>query len=73
MTEFSWDTMEEKYSKMREKVMTWAVNKAEDTGGPVPMEVGWLEEEGDGDEEADWWGCEVCYDGGEIGAVHPTT
>ena len=37
------------------------------------MEVGWLEEEGGGDEEADWWGCEVCYDGGEIGAVYPTT
>ena len=43
---------------MRGKVMPWAVVKAEEVG-PVPMEGGWLEDEGGGDGEADWWGCGV--------------
>ena len=52
LIEFSWGTMEEKYSKMKEQVMTWAVNKAEDTGVPVSMEVDWLEEQGREDVES---------------------
>ena len=52
--------------------MTWAAGKAEEVG-PVPMEEAWLEDGGGGDGEADWWGCEVCDDGGGIGAVYPNT
>ena len=71
MVELRWDEIS-KFEVLKERVIGWANTKAE-RGGPVPMEVGWLEEEGGGDEEADWRGCEVCYDGGEIGAVYPTT
>ena len=45
MIEYSWDAIGEKYIVMREKVMTWAGGEAEEAG-PVPMEVGWLEDEG---------------------------
>ena len=33
--ELSWDTIREKYSVMREKVVIWATNAAEKEGGPV--------------------------------------
>ena len=39
MIDLSWDSIEEQYKATRDKVMTWAVNKAQE-GGPVPMEVG---------------------------------
>ena len=39
MIDLSWDSIDEKYNVMRDKVMTWAVNKAEE-GGPVPMDAG---------------------------------
>ena len=71
MVELRWDEIS-KFEVLKERVIGWANTKAE-RGGPVPMDVGWLEEEGGGGEEADWRGCEVCYDGGEIGAVYPTT
>ena len=59
MIEYSWDAMGEKYIVMRDKVMTWVVDKAEEMGGPVSMEVDWLEEQGLEDGEADWWNCEL--------------
>ncbi len=67
----NWDAIDEKYDVMRDKVMTWAINKAEDGGGPVPMDVGgiaaqssWGGEEGWGEEEEE----DI-----EIDAVYPTT
>ena len=39
MIDLSWDSIDEQYKAMRDKVMTRAVNKAEE-GGPVPLEVG---------------------------------
>jgi len=41
--ELSWDTIDEKYSVMREKVIMWATNAAEKMGEPVAMDVGCVE------------------------------
>ena len=38
--ELSWDTINEKYAVMREKVVMWATNTAEKEEGAVPMDVG---------------------------------
>ena len=42
--ELSWDTIDEKYSVMREKVVMWATNAAEKEGGAVLMDVGIVKE-----------------------------
>ena len=44
--ELSWDTIDEKYSMMREKVVMWATNAAEKAGGAVAMDVGTVEKGG---------------------------
>jgi hypothetical protein len=67
MIDLSWDAIDEKYTVMRDKVMTWAMNKAEEMGGPVPMDVGGV----DGEWDDDGWD-----EGGEaeaVDAVYPTT
>ena len=38
--ELNWDTIDEKYSLMIQKVVMWATNAAEKEGGAVPMDVG---------------------------------
>jgi hypothetical protein len=48
MVELRWDEIS-KFEVLKERVIGWANTKAE-RGGPVPMEVGWLEEEGGGGE-----------------------
>ena len=68
MIDLSWDTIQEKYSVMREKVVTWATNAAEKAGGPVAMDVGEVEQEGW--DEYPWWGEEEISD---VGAVSPNT
>ena len=47
----SWDTIDEKYMVMTEKIMTWAMNKAEEMGGPVAMDLGGV----DGEWDEDGW------------------
>ena len=41
--ELSWDTIDEKYSVMREQAVMWATNAAEKEGGAVLMDVGIVE------------------------------
>jgi hypothetical protein len=55
--------------------MMWAGTELEKkaNGGPVRMEVDEVRKEGSEDWEADWWNCEVCDDGGGIGAIYPNT
>jgi len=72
--EISWDTIDEKYSVMREKVVMWATNAAEKAGGAVHMDVSGVE---DG-REAEWGQEGVDHEewsyGAEgIDAVYPTT
>ena len=74
MIELSWGSIDEQYKPMRDKVMTWAVNKAEE-GGPVPMEVGGVVPE-EGWRMVDEWDVEGKgeeWEEGEIGAVYPHT
>ena len=72
MVELMWDEIGEEYRALKDWMIGWANTKVE-KGGPVSREVGWLEDEGGGDGEADWRGCEVCDGGGGIGAVYPNT
>ena len=51
MIDLSWDTIDEKFTVMRDKMMTWAMNKAEEIGGAVSMDVGGV----DGDWNDDGW------------------
>jgi hypothetical protein len=67
MIVFRWDAMGEKYIVIRDKVMTWAVNKADEMGGPVPMDVGGVMDEWEGE----GWGEEGEED--EVGAGYPNT
>ena len=54
--ELSWDTIDEKYSVMREKVVMWATNAAEEEGGTVGIVEGGGYEEDEGEEchEYEW-------------------
>ena len=65
--ELSWDTIEEKYSVTREKVVMWATNAAEEEGGAVLMDMCIVE--GVGGEEDQ----EKCHEYERVDAVHPTT
>ena len=49
MIDLSWDSIDEQYKAMRDKVMMWAVNKAEEMGGPVPMDVEHVVDEWEGE------------------------
>ena len=69
MIDISWDTIQERYEVMKEKVVVWATNAAEKQGGAVPMEIGGIDggwEDGNWEEE--WYDCED-----EVGAVYPNT
>ena len=69
MLEISWDTIQERYEVMKEKVIVWATNAAEKVGGPVPMEVDAVVEGWDGEEWGEeWYDCEE-----QVGAVYPNT
>ena len=59
-----WDEIGEEYQKLKDRVIGWASTKAEKRGGPVPMEVGGIEDHGAEDESEDWW---------EVDYVYPTT
>ena len=66
--ELCWDTIDEKYSVMRDKVVMWATNAAEKEGGAVLMDVGIVE--GGGCEEYEG---NECHEYEWVDAVYPTT
>ena len=66
--ELSWDTIDEKYSVTREKVVMWATNAAEKEGGAVAMDVGIVE--GGGGEDDEW---EEGHESDWVDAVFATT
>ena len=66
--EVSWDTIDEKYYVMREKVVMWATNAAEMEGGAVLMDVGIVEGVGGEEDEG-----EECHEYEWVDVVCPTT
>ena len=58
MVDLQIDTMQEKYDPMKEKIITWATNACEKSGGPVVMDIGEIGEEFWDPWEDEWQDCE---------------
>jgi len=69
MIDINWDTIQERYEVMREKVVVWATNALEKQGGAVPMDTGGV----DGDWDGGGWEEEWQEGKDEVAPVYPNT
>ena len=71
MVELRWDEIGERYEVLKERVIGWATQRSEKRGGAVPMEVDFVD--GEGNAQGEWTEDPEnnYYGSGMVGAVYP--